>query len=473
MASEDLRDWLAKVEAAGSLRKIDGVDWNLEVTCFADPKVSGDRTSVFLFDNIKDYPSGYKLAVARLSTPKETALTLNIPDGSQMELIDTLRKKLPQWEASLDKYPPKIVKGGPVLENVLSGDDVDLLRFPVPKWNELDGGRYIGTGDIVITRDPDTGEVNLGTYRVMIQDEKTTGIFIAPGRHGRINLQKYHDKGQACPIAVSVGHHPLLFSMGFSGLKGCEYNWMGAIRGEPTEVITEEITGLPIPANSEIVIAGWCPPDKRKMEGPFAEWTGYYGKPAAPGLIIEVERIYYRNNPILLGFANLRPQPGITMMVKTLMDCAIMHNELVRFGVPDVRGVYYSEDGPSTIIVVSIKQRHAGHAKQAGLVISQSNTVLQGKYVIVVDEDIDPSNMHDVLWAVGFRSNPEKDIDIIRNCRTEPLDLTWVPDTPIVTSMAIIDACKPFDRIDKFPTAIGISPELANKFREKWKLPSP
>ena len=140
MASEDLRDWLAKVEAAGNLRKIGDVDWNLEVTCFADPKVSGDHTSVFLFDNIKDYPSGYRLAVARLSTPKETALTLNIPDGSQMELIDTLRKKLPQWEASLDKYPPKVVKSGPVLENVLSGDDVNLLSFPVPKWNELESG---------------------------------------------------------------------------------------------------------------------------------------------------------------------------------------------------------------------------------------------------------------------------------------------------------------------------------------------
>src|SRR4030042_297025 len=128
MASVDLRDWLAKVEAAGDLRKIDGADWNLEITCFADPKVSGDRTSVFLFDNIKDYPTGYRLAVTRLSTPRETAFTLNIPEGSKMEIIDTLRQRLPTWEANLDKYPPKVVKSGPVLENVLSGDDVNLLR---------------------------------------------------------------------------------------------------------------------------------------------------------------------------------------------------------------------------------------------------------------------------------------------------------------------------------------------------------
>jgi UbiD family decarboxylase len=469
VASEDLRDWLAKVDSMGELRKIEGADWDLEINCFADPKVSGDRTSVFLFDNIKDYPSGFRLAVARLCTAKQTALTLNIPEGSQMEIIDTLRKKLPQWEASLNKYSPKIVKKGPILENVLSESDVNLLRFPTPKWNELDGGRYIGTADAVITRDPDTGEINVGTYRVMVHDEKTAGLFISPSHHGGINREKYHAKGQACPVAVSIGHHPLVFAIACSSLVGCEYNWMGAIRGEPIEVITEEVTGLPIPADSEIVIAGWCPPGKSRTEGPFGEWTGYYGRPPSPVPIIEVERIYHRNNPIMLGIPNLRPQPGANMIIKPLMDSAIIHNELIKCGVPDVRGVCYSEDGLSTFIVVSIKQRYAGHAKQAGLIASQSNSLVQARYVIVVDEDIDPSNIHDVLWALCFRSDPEKDIDIIRRCRAEPLDPTWVPGTPMVTSIAIIDACKPYERIDKFPVAIGVSPELAHKFRRKWK----
>lgn len=469
MASEDLRGWLAKADSVGELRKIEGADWDLEIGCFADPQVTGDPTSVFLFDSIKDYPSGYRLAIIRFSSPWQTAYTLNLPEGSQMELIEAFRRKLPIWEGSLNKFPPNVVKGGPVLENVLSGNDVNLFRFPIPKWNELDGGRYIGTADAVITRDPDTGEINLGTYRVMVQDEKTVGIFTAPGHHGGIHREKYHARGEPCPIAISVGHHPLIWAMSFSSLSGCEYNWVGAIRGEPVEVVTEEVTGLPIPADSEIVIAGWCPPGKTRVEGPFGEWTGYYGSPPSPMPIIQIERIYHRNEPIMLGFANLRPQPNHTI-AKQVIDSALLHNELLKYGVPDVRGVYVSDEGFTTLVAVSIKQRYAGHAKRVGLLVSQSNSLQQGKYVVVVDEDIDPSNIHDVLWALCFRSDPAKDIEIIRGCRTEPLDPLWVAGTPILTSIAIIDACIPFERKGNFAKLVGISPELRRKFRKKWKL---
>jgi len=469
MASDDLRGWLAKVDSMGELRRIDGADWDLEMTCFVDPKVSGDFTSAFLFDNIKGYPSGYRVVMPRLVTPGQTALTLNLPEGSKMELLNVLRQRWPQCEANLDEFPPKVVENGPVLENVLSGDDVNLFKFPVPKTRMLDGGRYIGTADAVITRDPDTGEVNLGTYRVMVHDKKTLGLFISPSHHGRIHYENYHARGQACPVAVSVGHHPLFFIVAATGVVGCEYNWAGAIRGKPIEVVTEEVTGLPIPANSEIVIAGWCPPDKTREEGPFAEWTGYYASGHRPAPIIEVERIYHRNDPIITTHGNLRPQLGHSMMTKAVIDSAVMHNGLTKYGIPDVRGVWISEAGLTTLIIVSIKQRYAGHAKRAGLLASQSSAVQQGRYVIVVDEDIDPSNIQDVLWALCFRSDPEKDIDIIRGCRTEPLDPILVPGTAIVNSVAIIDACKPYERMDDFPKAVETSPELAAKFREKWK----
>ena len=100
---------------------------------------------------------------------------------------------------------------GPVLDNVLEGDDVDLEQFPTPLWHEKDGGRYIGTGDAVITRDPETGAVNVGTYRCMIQGRNRISVKMNKGKHGRLAMQKYHAMGKPCPIAVSVGHAPQLF----------------------------------------------------------------------------------------------------------------------------------------------------------------------------------------------------------------------------------------------------------------------
>jgi UbiD family decarboxylase len=468
---EDLRDWLAKVESLGELKRLEGADWDLEIGSLLDPKVRGEDTSALLFDNIKGYPAGYRVLTSPLYGVNRVALTLDLPPGSEMELVEAIRQRLPQWEASFDKFSPKVVGTGPILENVHSGKDINLLEFPVPKWHELDGGRYIGTGDMVITKDPDTGEVNLGTYRVMVQDEKTTGLYIGVGHHGRIHYEKYHEKGKACPVAVSLGQHPLLFGLSCSPRLGCEYNWAGAIRGEPMEVITEEVTGLPIPADSEIVIAGWCPPDKTRLEGPFGEFTGYYASKGRPAPIIEVERIYHRNEPILHGAPPRRP-PGEETLFKSIFESAILRNDLIRGGIPDVMGVWRSEVAGSPLYVISIKQRFPGHAKQSALMVSQNPGVVSGgsRYVIVVDEDIDPTNIQDVIWALCFRSDPEKDIDIIRRSRSTPLDpIVRKPTTAFFTSVAIIDACKPYEWIDEFPQVVEVSPELVDKFRKKWK----
>ena len=442
--AEDLRGWISKMESLGELKKVEGADWNLEMGCFADPKISGENGSALLFDKVKGYPAGYRVLVPRLVTAAQTAHTLNLPPGSPMELIDILRKKWSEWKSTSYQYPPKMVRNGPIMENIHDGKEVDLFEFPVPMWHETDGGRYIGTADAFITRDPDTGEVNLGTYRVMVHNQNSTGIFIAPGHHGRLHYEKYHNSGKACPVALSVGHHPLFFIAAATNIIGNEYNWMGAVREEPVEVIIDEVTGLPIPADAEIVLTGWIQPEKRKQEGPFGEWTGYYGRPPSDLPVIDVERVYHRNNPILLGHAPLRPQPGHSPLFKAVIDSALLHNELASYGIPDVKRVWISEAGLTTWLTVSIKQRYAGHAKRVGLLISQSNTNQQSRYVVVVDEDIDPSNIQDVLWAMCFRSDPATDIEILHGCRTEPLDPTWTSG-PIVNSIAIIDACKPFE----------------------------
>lgn len=464
----DLRAWLAAVEKAEQVIRIERADWNQEIGCIVQLNRRKDAPAL-LFDNIKDYPPGYRILSSSLKTPSRVSFTLNLPVcHSDRELLGVLREKLPDWDTRSKEFPPEVVDTGPILENIHSGRDVDLFEFPVPKWNELDGGRYIGTADAVITRDPDTGEVNLGTYRIMAHDERTTALYISPGHHGRIHYERYHQRGQPCPVLVSVGHHPLIFAVASLPLSGPEYPFAGAIRGEPVGVIIEEVTGLPMPAHSEIVIAGWSPPDKTRLEGPFGEWTGYYASKEIPAPIIEVERVYHRNNPIMLGSCPSHP-PGDSTYHYQVLRSALLHNELARSGIPDVKGVWFSEMGGHTFIVVSIKQRYAGHTKQAALFVCQSPVTFWGRYVVVVDEDIDPTNTNDVLWALCFRTDPEKDIDIIRRTWSTPLDpMIRKPADAFFSSRAIIDACKPYEWMQEFPREVKPNPKLEEKVKEKW-----
>ena len=244
------------------------------------------------------------------------------------------------------------------------------------------------------------------------------------------------------------------------------------MRGEPAQVIIDDVTGLPIPADSEIVLVGWMLPDKLLPEGPFGEWTGYYASKQRAEPVFRVDRIYYRNDPIILGSPPQRP-PSDHAYCSNLIRSALLENELARVGVPDVRGVWAAEAGLHPFFVVSIKQRYAGHARQAGFLASQmrKGAAYLGRYVIVVDEDIDPTDINDVIWAICFRADPEKDIDIIRRAWSSPLDpLIRKPAEAYFNSRAIIDATKPFEWINEFPPAISFSPEITERVQRKWQL---
>ncbi len=468
---DDLRDWLKKAEAIGSLRKIDGADWNLEIGTAATLNLMKKDCPALLFDNIKDYPKGYRVVTCTGSNSKLVSLILNLPViDSDLELLKVWQDKLPEWYADMDKFEPQVVKTGPVLENIISGDDVDLFKFPAPKYHTLDGGRYIGTGHAIITKDPDTGEANLGTYRSQVLDKKSVGWMMSPTKDGDLHRLKYHEQGKPCPVAVSVGHHPLLFRLASVEVPS-EYKLAGAMRGEPIQVIIDEVTGLPIPADAEIVLVGWCRPGVYREEGPFGEWTGYY-KGTTQSLVIEVERIYHRNDPIIVGSSPGRTQASDGIYFRTLFRSALLYNELKQARIPDVRGVWLApEAGGVPLIVVSIKQRYAGHARQTALLSCVLRTVAyQTRYVIVVDEDIDPTNIGEVLWALATRSDPVQDIDIIRRIPTGRLDpmIRNAEVDVLCNSRAIIDACKPYEWGDDFAIPITLEPDIVERVRGKW-----
>ena len=467
MEFRDLREWI-RAAGEGEVKTLTGCDWNLEIGAVTELVHHKEDGPAVLFDDIKGYPKGYRVLSNSLSSRKRLALTLNIPPGdTKMDFVRTWRERYKQ----IKPIPPKIVKQSPLFENVYRDGDIDLLKFPTPKWHEYDGGRCIGTGSIDITRDPDEGWVNWGTYRVMIHDKDTVGFYISPGKHGRIQREKYSGTGRQCKIAMSFGHDPLVFLAGSIEVPyGVpEYEFIGGVRGEPFEVVEGEYTGLPIPANSEIAVEGDVIFDQPRIEGPFGEWTGYYASDERPEPIVKIKRLYHRNNPIMLGSPPGRP-PAELGWYRSYLRSALVWDEMEKAGVPDVKGVWLTVSGGSRLVlVVSIKQRYPGHARQAALVASQCHAgAYLGRYVIVVDDDIDPTNTDDVIWAMASRSDPEQDIEIIRRCWSGPLDPIIHPSKKGFNSKAIIDACRPFEWMKEFPRVAESSKEVLDATAKRW-----
>lgn len=473
-AITDLRDWLSAVENMGELTVIEGVDWDAEIGCAASLNAQKDDSDALIFDNIRGYPRGYRVLTSSLTKPSRIALSLGFPtEYSVRKLSDALREGLYEWNETWSQYPAKVVESGTVLENIISGKDINLLAFPAPKWHQKDGGRYIGTGCSVITRDPDTGEVNLGTYRTMVKDERRATFHISPNKHGRFQYEKYHARGEACPVAISLGSDPLIFMLSCINVPhGSEYNMAGAIRKKPVRVIREEVTGLPIPADAEIVIAGWSQPDRMDTEGPFSEWQGYFAMHEKVAPVIEVERIYHRNSPILLGMPNSIGR-GDYSYWSALMGSAIVHNDALRIGLPGIKRIWFHVGMDQMFIVASIEQMYAGHDKDVAMFINSKRTsTAMARYVIIVDDDIDPSNINEVIWAMCTRCDPDKHIDIIRRTRTAALDPIIQPESisgrGFMGSRAIICACKPFEWKEDFPDDIKIDQRLEQQVRERW-----
>ena len=156
----DLRDWLRAMDGLGELRRVEGATWEEDIGRIAEMLHHTEESPAVLCDAIPGYPRGFRVLLNSLGARRRLAFTLGMdPQISALDLIDAWEQRLGQ----IDPVPVKEVSAGPVLENVLEGDAVDLYKFPTPKWHDLDGGRYIGTGVADVTRDPDSGWVNFGT----------------------------------------------------------------------------------------------------------------------------------------------------------------------------------------------------------------------------------------------------------------------------------------------------------------------
>ena len=252
-----------------------------------------------------------------------------------------------------------------------------------------------------------------------------------------------------------------------------EYDWAGGWQKKSIEVTKGVATDLPIPATAEIVLEGeLVPPEvETRPEGPFGEWDGYYGGGVRQLPAFRIKAILHRNDPILQGSpASILPR--VWTLGRHIQKAAALWVELDR-QLPGVKGVWMIEEATiRRIVVISLQQLYGGHAKQAARVAAGVLTMAYAlKYVIVVDDDIDPSNISEVLWALGTRSEPEE-IETIKGWWGNWSNPLLTPEQRKLDdrtrSLGIILACKPYKWIKEFPPSIKTSPELAKKVREKW-----
>lgn len=471
-AFRDLRHYIDHI--TGTLGKdevlrIDGADRDLDIGGITELMAEKEGPAL-MFDNIPGFPAGYRVFTNFMGTAARTAVALGLPPETGK--LDIVR----EWKdlsKRLEPIPPVEVATGPVLENVLVGDDVDLGIFPAPQWHDGDGGRYIGTACMVITRDPDTGWVNVGTYRACVQGRDRLSLWMLGNRHAKAIAEKYWQRGLNCPIAVVVGQDPILSTAAAiaapSGMS--EYDLAGGLRGQGVEVLYAPGSDLPVPAHAEIVIEGGLPPveEESVLEGPFGEWTGYYTH-SGQETVVRVTRILHRDDPIILGAPPMLPTVPAGDQAVPLYSASVTWDHLEASGVQNIKGVWaYARQ---LMMVVSIEQTGAGDAMHALLAAAgRKRTGGMERYFVVVDEDIDITDINHVLWAVFTRVDPSESLQVLR-APTTAIDPRLSPakrlDGDLSMGIVLIDATKPFAWKDQYPAANRVDDATREDLRRRW-----
>jgi len=473
---QDLRGWLDRVDRMGELVRVsEAVDRDEEMSGISYLVARQKPSPAVLFDRARGFensPIGARLLWNILGPSlRRIALTLEEPtETPTLELIRRTKDKLKR------RIPPREVPKGdaPLYQNSILGKRIDLDRLPIPRHWPLDGGRYAGTGDAVITRDPDSGYLNIGTYRMMQQGKAKVGLYLSPGKDARLHITRAWEQGRPIAVAAAWGIDPLFMLVGSQTFPKnvSEYEYAGGIKGEPIPVVRAMTSDLLLPANAELVIEGVIRPNSVKAEGPFGEFPGYYGRPEAGCPLVDVSAVHYRNKPILTN-ALMADYPSCEQSgFFSVIRSAKIWDDLDKLGIPGIQGVYShpAAAGGFGMTVISLEQRHAGHAAQVLALASQvPGGAYYTKWIIAVDDDIDPTDMDQVIWAMASRCSPIDDIDILRNTWSTWLDPTQnPPERRPYGSKALINACKEHRYLPAFSKRTALRKSVYDRIAARW-----
>ncbi|MDO8720774.1 MAG: UbiD family decarboxylase [Syntrophales bacterium] len=486
MPFKDEREFLAKLKELGELKEVDvEVDWNEEIGAIAQESLVRGRPAL-LFKNIKGYKDTHckRIAMNTHESLKRVKIALGIDlNTSPKEMIQFFREKI--------KTPikPMLISHGSCKEFIEKGDKVDLFEFPVPKIHGKDGGRYIMSWHTVITKDPETGWVNLGTYRGMVHDRNSIGVIHYPTQHWAFHGRKYKAMGRSMPMAVAIGLEPVTMMVSSTPFPAGvnEYDMIGAIRGEPLELVKCETVDLEVPAEAEIILEGelLLEPEYFKPEGPFGEYTGHYvSLQSQPRPVFKVNCVTHREDPIFRSRMVGVVSPKIATEQGSFLSItfsAVIWDQLEIMGVPGIKGVSVAGPG-GAIAIISIEQLYYGHARQVAAALwGTTLSSMVGKFVIVVDSDVDIYDINKVLVAVANRCRGAKDVIAYEGTFGGPLDPSNSPEVLKETGeigrwdRVLIDATWPYEWAPreewgglKHPPACLAEEDIMEKVRGRW-----
>jgi 4-hydroxy-3-polyprenylbenzoate decarboxylase len=470
MAHKDLRSFLVAIEASGDLAVVDGeVDWDLELCALG--RLACEREGpAMLFNNVRDYGSDWRVLVNPIATWRRLAVAFGLP-------ADTPVRRLYETYAAREQrlIPPVTVSDGPCKEVAIPGDRVDLFDLPVPVVHEGDGGRYLGTWDLVVSKDAATGWVNWGIYRFMVHNERLLTGFPRPTSHlGKMLLEGYVPKRRPMPIAIAMGcdlpSH--LAAAATFRLGGDEAALAGGLGERPVELVKCQTSDLWAPASAEIVVEAEILPDRIAQEGPYGEYPGYRTGEMGHAICARVTAVTHRRRPIFtIDTTGFKDSSSI---VTSISGAIAIQRRLEKHGVPVV-AVYVPPEGAVHLAIVSVK-RGGGAVAEKVVEVLTARRALMSK-ILVVDEDVDVFNLGAVLHAFATKCHPGRGIHVAhyegrantltpcysqaervaRSGATVAFDATWPPEWPGET----IPVRATFDAT--YPVA------LQRRVLERWK----
>lgn len=420
MAFPDIQSFVRLLEERGELLRVSApVSRDLEITEVADRLVKKGGPAV-LFENVKG--SDFPLVIGMLGTRERVALSLGVKDLDDLaakvnHLIDLkgaggMRGMLGNVGKLRDamNLPPRRVKSAPVQEVVWRGDEVDLSRIPVLKCWPLDGGPFV-TLPLVITEDPETGEKNMGMYRMQVMSRNTTGMHWQRHKTGTKHLEKAKARGERLEVAVAIGGDPALIYAATAPLPPIpglnEFALAGYLRGERYPVVKGVTVDLEVPANAEFILEGYVDPQEDwVVEGPFGDHTGFYTLPDLYPLF-HVTAVTMRKNPVYPATIVGRPPMEDAYLIEAserlfLPAAQLILPEIVDYHMPPA-GVAHN------LVVVSIKKSYPGQAYKVANGLFGLGQMMFAKVIVVVDEDVKVSDMDAVWRAVTERAQPGRD----------------------------------------------------------------
>ena len=419
MAYESLREFVQKLDAAGELKRISvEVDPVLEITEVVDRemKLPGGGKAL-LFEKCKG--SQFPLLINAYGSTKRMAMALGVNDVEDIarELEGLLKAKPPTSfkEAiallgtafELRHAKPKSVKSGTSKQIVQQKPNVATL--PIQKCWPQDAGRFVCM-PLVITRDPDNGSRNVGTYRMQVIDERTTFMHWQLHKTGARHWRRYMELKQRMPVAVALGGDPVYAFAATAPLPDGVDEMMlaGFLRKKSVEMVKCDTNDLEVPADCDFVLEGYVEPEEKlDLEGPFGDHTGYYTLPE-PYPKFHIERITHRRDAIypstIVGVPPMEDFYMGTASVRIFLPVFKANfNEIVDMALP-AEGVFHN------LVVVSIKKQFPYHAMKVMHGLWGMGQMMFTKIIVVVDAGVDVHDTSGVLFRLTANIDPERDI---------------------------------------------------------------